>query len=228
MDFNNRNLAILFEIGDTPVYLTDTLVATWAVMAVLIVIAVSVRLLLGRFRGIPRGLQNLIETAVETMDNFALSTAGPRLQQFGGVFFSIFAFVLFSNYSSLLGLRPPTADLATTIALAIITFVMIHGLGFYFNRGRYFKRFLEPYPFFLPINLITEVSTPVSMAFRLFGNMLGGVIIIGLVYKMLPLLMRFILPAALHAFFDIFMGALQAFIFTMLSMTFIQQKVELD
>ena len=70
-----------------------------------------------------------------------------------------------------------------------------------------------------------ELSKPVSLGFRLFGNMLGGLIIMGLVYEMLPFALRFVLPNILHAYFDIFAGALQAFIFTVLSMTFISQKV---
>jgi len=94
-------------------------------------------------------------------------------------------------------------------------------------RWGYFKSYIRPYPVFLPINLIGEVSKPLSLAFRLFGNMLGAFIIIGLSYQMLPLLLRFLLPDVLHAFFDIFTGSLQAFIFTMLSMVFIRQKASL-
>lgn len=224
MDFANKNLWLLFYWGDDPIYITQSILTTWIVMAVLIVLAVVVRVRLKSFKSVPRGFQNVIETLVETMYNFAKNTMGDALESYGGYFFSIFAFILLSNYSALIGLRPPTSDLATTAALALATFVLIHFTGIRMKRGKYFKEYFEPNPIFFPINLVGELSKPISLAFRLFGNLLGGVIIMGLVYQMLPLALRFVLPDILHAYFDVFVGALQAFIFTVLSMTFISQK----
>ena len=224
MDFTNKNLGVLFSIGNDTVYLTQTFVSTWIVMAILIVFAVIVRLSMSKFKDIPNGFQNIVEAMVETMSNFAVSTMGKKLEGYGGIYFSFFIFILVSNYSGLFGLRVPTADLGTTGALAIMTFSLIHYSGIRMQRKRYFKGFFEPNPIFFPINLVGEFSKPISLGFRLFGNMLGGLIIMGLVYEMLPFAMRFILPDVLHAYFDIFAGALQAFIFTVLSMTFISQK----
>lgn len=228
MDFSNKNLWLLFEWNGEKIYMTQTLLATWIVMGVLIALAVVVRIRLSSFQNVPRGFQNLIETAVETMANFARNTMGERMESLGGYFFSIFAFILLSNYSGLFGLRQPTADLATTAALALSTFVIIHAVGIYCQRGHYLKQYLSPFPLFLPLNIVGEIAKPISLAFRLFGNMLGGLIIIGLVYEMLPLALRLLLPSVLHAYFDVFAGALQAFIFTVLSMTFIQQKSVTD
>lgn len=225
MEFANKNLWVLFEINGEPVYATQTLVATWVVMGVLILLAVIVRIRILSFKDVPRGFQNAIEAAVEVMSNFAKGTMGPRLEGFGGYFFAIFAFILLSNYAGLFGLRPPTADLATTAPLAFSTFILIHVTGIRMSGKKYFKEFFEPNPIFFPINLVGELAKPISLGFRLFGNILGGVIILGLVYSMLPFAMRFVLPDVLHAYFDIFAGALQAFIFTILSMTFITQKV---
>lgn len=224
MDFTNKNLWVLFEWNGETVYVTQTLLSTWIVMAVLILFAVIVRVRILSFKMVPRGFQNIVEILVETMSGFAKSTMGEKLEGFGGYFFSIFAFILLSNYSGLLGLRPPTADLATTAALALSTFVLVHATGIYMRRGEYFKEYLAPNPVFLLLNIVGELAKPVSLGFRLFGNVLGGVIIIGLVYEMLPFLLRFILPDILHVYFDVFVGALQAFIFTVLSMTFIAQK----
>ena len=226
MDFANKNLWLLFEVNGEKFYITQTHVSTWIVMGLLIAFAVVVRIKLSGFRDVPKGFQNIVETAVETMSGFAVSTMGKKMEALGAYFFGIFAFILFSNYSGLLGLRPPTADLATTAALALSTFLLIHGMGFAARKGGYFKDYLSPNPIFLPINIVGELSKPISLCFRLFGNVLGGVIIMGLVYQMLPFGLRFILPDILHAYFDIFVGALQAFIFTVLSMTFIQQKVD--
>ena len=224
MDFANKNIAVLFRAGDDTVYLTQTHVSTWIVMGILIVIAIVIRIMLPRFKHEPDGFQNVVETAVDVMAGFAESNMGAHHKNFGGIYFGVFLFILFSNLSGLFGLRPPTADLSTTAALASITFVLIQAGSIAALRLGYLKTFVSPYPVFLPINLIGEISKPLSLAFRLFGNMLGGLIIIGLVYRMLPLVLRFIFPDVLHAFFDIFAGTLQAFIFTMLSMIFIQQK----
>lgn len=224
MDFSNKNLWLLFEWNGEKFYATQTLLSTWIVMAALIVFAVIVRIKLRSFKSVPRGFQNVVETMVETMSNFARSTMGDNMEDYGGYFFSIFAFILVSNYSSLLGLRPPTADLATTAALALSTFVLVHFTGIRVKKGKYFKEYFSPNPIFFPINLMGELSKPISLAFRLFGNLLGGVIIMGLVYEMLPVVLRFVLPSVLHAYFDIFVGALQAFVFTVLSMSFVSQK----
>lgn len=224
MDFTNKNLAVLFEIGGTKFYLTQTLVATWIVMGILILFAIVVRIKLLKFKEVPKGFQNVVEIMVETMDNFTVGTMGESYRHFGGFFFGIFAFIICANYSGLLGLRPPTADVATTGALAITIFVITHATGIKRRKLGYLKSFIEPNPIFLPINLIGEVSNVLSLCFRLFGNMLGGVIILGLAYQMFPTLLKFVVPSALHAYFDLFAGALQAFIFTVLSMTFIMQK----
>ena len=226
MDFSNKNLAVLFKIGVDDVYLTQTHVSTWIVMGILIAAAVAIRIFLPRFKMLPGAAQNAVEAAVEALSDFEGSNMGKMQRSFGGIYFSIFLFILFSNFSGLFGLRPPTADLATTATLALITFILMQIGGVLSLRSGYLKSFIKPNPVFLPLNLIGEVSKPVSLAFRLFGNMLGGMIILGMVYQMLPLLLRFIFPDILHAYFDIFAGALQAFIFTMLSMVFIRQKAE--
>ena len=224
MDFGNGNLWVLFTWGDVTVYVTETLLATWIVMAVLFLATIAVRIRLRSFRSVPRGLQNGIEALVELMRGFARETMGEELESWGGYFFGAFAFILASNYSGMFGLRPPTSDLSTTGALALITFLLIHGIGFSRQKGKYLKSYIEPAIPFLPINLIGELAKPLSLAFRLFGNILSGVIIAGMLYRMLPLAFRFLLPDVAHVYFDILVGALQSYVFTVLSMTFIRQK----
>ncbi|MCL1848643.1 MAG: F0F1 ATP synthase subunit A [Clostridiales bacterium] len=223
MDFNNRILALLFTWGDTPVYLTESLLATWIVMGVLILFTAYVNLRMRKFKGVPTGFQNVVELLVDTMHGFAKETLGEELEPLGAYFFGVFAFVLASNYSALFGLRPPTSDLATTGALAIGTFILCHFFGIRKKKGQYFKAYLEPMVPFLPLNIIDIFTKPVSLAFRLYGNILSGIIIVGLLYNMLPIVCRFLLPNVAHAFFDIIVGAIQTYIFTILSMTFIRE-----
>ena len=226
MDFSNRNLWPFFTIGDTTIYVTQTLVSTWVVMALLIGFAIVVRVRMRKFKSVPKGFQNVVETMVDMMRKFASDTLGEGLEAWGAYFFGAFAFILISNYISLLpfNLRSPTADLATTGALALITFFLIHGLGIYKQKSKYLRSYIEPIAFFLPINVISEIAKPLSLAFRLFGNLLSGVIIAGMIYNMLPIALRFVLPLVTHAYFDVLVGALQAYVFTMLSMTFINLK----
>ena len=108
---------------------------------------------------------------------------------------------------------------------ALSTFFLIHFMGIKTEFKSYFKAYIEPYPVLLPLNIISEFATPVSLSFRLFGNILGGYIIMSMVYNLFPAFLKIVLPGALHIYFDIFSGALQAFIFVILSMTFIKDKI---
>jgi len=229
LDFSNQYRAVLFKIGDATVYLTDTLISTWVVMGLLFLFTAVVCIKMRRFTDVPSTrFQSLMEIMIEQIDNLGDSMMGPQLKGFNGFFFGIFAFILTSNYIGMVGLRPPTADLATTLALALTIFALIHISGAVRQKGRYFKSFFEPNPIFFPINLVGELSKPISLGFRLFGNVLGGLIIMGMIYSMLPTVLSFVLPSVLHVYFDVLVGALQAYIFTVLSMTFIKQKAVAD
>jgi len=228
VDFTNKNLFFLFEIFGEKFYITQTVLSTWFVMSVLIIFAVVVRIKLSKFKDKPTGFQNVVEAIVETINKFTVSTMGKNLEGFSGYFLAVFMFIILSNYSGLLGFRPPTADLATTGALAMSTFALIHITGIRKAKWGYLKGYFQPLPFFVVLNVLGELSKPISLAFRLFGNILAGLVIMGIVYQFFPFVLRFVVPAALHAWLDIFSGGLQAFIFTVLSMTFIAQMAETD
>ncbi len=222
MDFNNKYYG---EFESTGLWITDTLISTWIIGGILIALAIYINFSVKKYNKIPSGFQNFIEFVVETMDNFVVSTMSKKYSYLGGWFFGVMAFILFANLSGLIGLRPPTADLATTFALAITTFFLIHVLGILKSKGDYFKGYADPNILFLPLNLIGEIATPVSLSFRLFGNILGGLIIMGMIYGLFPWFLKLGLPAVLHVYFDLFAGSLQSFIFVILSMTFIRSKL---
>jgi len=213
----NFNIDVLqvFEIFGVEVWITQTIVNTWIIMLILIVLAVAVRIILRKFESVPKGLQNFIETAVEAFDGVVKKSAGPRFMNLGGWYFMVFAFILVSSLASIFGLRPPTADFATTFAFAMVTFVLIQYMGVRYRKGKYLISMLNP------LNLIGELARPLSLSFRLFGNMLAGMILMSLVYALFPVYLQFIIPAPLHFFFDIFFGVLQTYIFCVLSLTFI-------
>ncbi|NLJ87891.1 MAG: F0F1 ATP synthase subunit A [Epulopiscium sp.] len=196
-------------------------------MLVLIILALVVRFYISRFKAIPKGFQNVIELIVEVVNSFTISTMGERNKRFASFYGSVFLFILFSNLWGLLGMRPPTSDLSTTFAMALMTFLMVQYYGIKTGGIKnYLKGFLDPLPFLLPLNVIGELANPVSLSFRLFGNIVGGVIIMGLIYAALPGLLQIGIPAVLHVYFDVFSGVLQAFIFVMLSMIFVSGAIQ--
>lgn len=224
MDFNNHVYRII-KIFGLDIWITDTLLSTWVIILFLSIFALIVNLSIKKFNMIPKGLQNFVELIIESIDNMTQTNMGEKYLCFSPWFFSIFAFLLCSNLSGLFCLRPPTADLATTFMFALSTFFLIHFMGIKTEFKSYFKAYIEPYPVLLPLNIISEFATPVSLSFRLFGNILGGYIIMSMIYNLFPIVLKVILPGALHIYFDIFSGALQAFIFVILSMTFIKDKI---
>nr|WP_302599385.1 F0F1 ATP synthase subunit A [uncultured Cellulosilyticum sp.] len=231
LDFGVQTVIKLFKVGDETLGITQTHINTWIIMAVLTIIALIIRSKIKNFKEVPETkFQNIVETIVDMLSSFIINTMGEKSgKKFSYFYGPLMIFIVVCNLSGLVGLRPPTADIATTLAFALTTFFMIHGFGIKEKGvGAYFKgTLLEPMPFLLPINIVGELATPISLSFRLFGNILGGTIIMGLVYAMFPWFLTLLgVPAALHMYFDVFAGSLQAFIFVMLSMTFVSSAME--
>lgn len=230
LDFGYKTVIKLFDVGGETLGITQTHINTWIIMAALIIVALIIRSKIKNFKEVPETpLQNAVEALVDVLQSFTISTMGPSGKKFAFFYGPLMIFIIICNLSGLVGLRPPTADVSTTLAFALTTFFMIHGFGIKSKGvGAYLKgTFLEPMPLLLPINIIGELATPISLSFRLFGNILGGSIIMGLVYAMFPFVLTIIgVPAVLHMYFDIFAGCLQAFIFVMLSMTFVSSAME--
>ena len=221
MNFDVRNFGVI-SIGSIDIWITEALIVTLGIMALLIIFAVIVRIKLRNFTEVPSGFQNVIELMIESFENFVIKSAGPKLAWLGGWFFTVFSFLLVSNMSGLLlFIRPPTADWPTPLSLALITFVLLQFVGLRYRGWNYVKSFFEPVFIFFPVNVLGELSRPVALSFRLFGNVLGGMILVSLVYALAPMVLMLVLPFALHIYFDIFAGALQAFIFTVLSLTYL-------
>lgn len=213
------------NIMGVEVWLTQTVVTTWIIMIALILIALILRIKMKNYTLKPTGSQNVVELIVESMDSFVKSAMTGKYAYFGKWFFGVFAFILVSNLIGLIGLRAPTSDLCTTAAITFATFFLIHFMGIIKGKGGYFKGYLEPLPLLLPLNIISELATPISLSFRLFGNILGGSIIMSMVYMALPVFASVGIPAFLHIYFDVFAGCIQTVIFVMLSMTFIKDKI---
>ena len=216
------------------VFITETVINTWIIMAVLVVVSI---ILTRNMKLVPDGKQNVAEILVGVLTSLVGSSMGKDNLGFVPYMGTLMIFLVCANLWGLVGFRAPTADLNTTFALSILTFFMIHGNSIRRKGvGGWLKgTFFEPVAVMAPLNLISEVATPVSLAFRLFGNIVGGMIIMALVYNALGTILGGVLPipifelgipAVLHAYFDVFAGVLQAFIFTMLTMVFVSMAMD--
>ena len=173
----------------------------------------------------PKGLQNVLEIFVETIDNLVESIMGKNGRTFRNWICAIFMFILFCNISGLFGLRPPTADYGVTLPLGLITFFLIQINGLRAKKMQHVTNLFKPNPILFPINLIGEVAVPLSLSLRLFGNIMSGTILMGLIYGLLPKALTIGIPSVIHVYCDIFSGAIQTYVFCMLTMVYINDKI---
>jgi len=199
----------------------ETLEMTWITMAVVILIAF---LATRNLKMIPSGWQNAIEIVITGLHEQMDVTMGPKGRSLAPLIISLFLFLLVSNWIGLVPMMAsPTNDLNTTLGLALMVIVMVHVLGVYLKGMNYIKHFFQPTPVFVVINAIEEVAKPITLAFRLFGNILAGEILIIILLKLMPIWMP--VPSVIWLAFSIFIGGVQAFIFTMLSMAYLSNAV---
>ncbi len=224
---------IIIRFGDSGVFITETVLLGMIVALILGGLAVWAGSNLQR---IPRGKQIWAEAVVEFAYNLVGGAMGRQsMMAFAPYFGTVILFILVSNMLGLFGLRPATTDVNMTFALSISTFLIMEYVGIKsMGLGGKFKHMAEPMAFLFPIKVIEHLALPVSLGFRLFGNILGGMIIMELLYSALASVtanftdipfLNFLLPLPANIFFDIFEPILQAYIFTMLSMVFISQEI---
>lgn len=204
------------------------MIMMWIVMGLLILLALVLRRALKQqVEDVPNrvqaGLVALIDMLREQLtSNFASERLERELFPFIA---TLFMFVLLSNWLGVVpGLSAPTQNLNVTLGLALMVFVLSQALAVRAKGGKaYLKGFLEPVPFLLPLTIIGELSRPMSHAFRLFGNVLAGTILVTVVMaKFAPL----VVPSILNLIFGLFFGAIQAFVFAILAVAYINVAVE--
>ncbi len=173
----------------------------------------------------PKGLQNVLEMAVSAVDNMVAGIMGEKGRGFRNWICAVAMFILFCNVSGLFGLRPPTADYGVTLPLGLITFALIQINGLRAKKIHHITSLFQPSPVLFPINLIGEIAVPLSLSLRLFGNIMSGTILMGLLYGLLPAALKVGIPAVIHVYCDIFSGAIQTYVFCMLTMVYINDKI---
>ena len=224
-DFMIHSLTKLNVFGQE-VYFTTTHVSLLIICVALCAFGIIVKHKL-KDTDKPSGIQNVAELIVEMLDGMVKSNMGKHAVKYRNYVGTLFIFLLVSNISGILGLRPPTADYGVTFPLGVITFVLIQYNNIKWNKFSAFTELFKPFPFLFPINLIGELATPFSISLRLFGNVVSGTVIMALIYGLLSKI-AFLWPGVLHAYFDIFSGAIQTYVFCMLTMVWITQKIPED
>ncbi len=220
------------EIYETP----NFAIIAVSLIIIIFIIIVAIKLKKHDPNKPPKGILLLAEMVVTFNNNLCKDALGTRWKKFAPYVMFEGLFLLVANLCGLLGLMPPTANICVTLALGLVTGVIIHIAGIkYSGLKNYLKSYLDPSPIMLPINIFSELVTPISMGLRLFGNIFSGTVVMTMLYHLLSIVVikgfpfgdviaPFITPV-FHAVFDVFLGLIQVYVFMLLTVIFISQKI---
>ena len=213
---------VLFQLG--PLSVTNTLLTSWIVTVVLLLFAFTAT---RSMKDVPTGIQNVAEAIIELLLSLAEQVAGSRARAFLPLIATLFLYILFSNWLGILPgvgsfqihersiLRSANSDLSITAAMAIIVFFWVQISGLRTDLKSYFTKFLWP-PGIGQLEIISEFSRPLSLALRLFGNILAGFILVEVMLQIAPP----VIPAIFLAL-ELGVGLIQALIFAILTLAFL-------
>jgi len=207
---------------------SETMVVGWAVMAVLIIGAVLLRIFfIPKLSNEPGKLQNIVEVIVETIENYTSERTTDLGRLMYGYIFAIGMILIGNAVAELMGFRSPSSDLMFTLALSIFAFLMANWYGIcrFSLKGR-LKSFLKPTPLLLPIRIVTDLANPLSMACRLFGNTISGMIVMNLIYSVLGNFAAGI-PSIVGLYFNVFTALIQTIIFITLALSNINEATSI-
>ncbi len=182
----------------------------------------------------PKGIIALMEIAVTKIDSLVYDNMGKRFEKFSAYLFVVFYYIFGCFFIGITGLANPMQYLMVPVSVSLVTFILIHATAVKYQKWAYFKRYTSPFAIFLPINLISMWAPLISMSCRLFGNALGGYVLMTLLYSAIEGISNMIFGSILvlpplitpifHAYFDLFSGAIQTLVFAMLTMLLIAQE----
>lgn len=218
-ELNCETIFTIPVLGGIPV--SEAVVVSWIIMAVLFLLCIIL------VRGLnvthPGRKQIILETAVSGIYRFFDEILGEEGRAYVPYLMSVAVYVGMSNLIGLFGFKPPTKDLNVTAALALMSIILIEVSGFRKKGGKgWLKSFAEPLPIILPINILEVFIKPLSLCMRLFGNVLGSFVIMELIKQIVPA----VIPVVFSAYFDIFDGLIQAYVFVFLTALFVKEAME--
>jgi F-type H+-transporting ATPase subunit a len=220
---------LYWRLGNLQIH-GQVFLTSWFVIGLLVIAAVAATRNVQR---IPRGIQNLMEYALEYIRNLAKDQIGEKEYRPWVPFIgTLFLFIFLSNWSGALlpwklihlpsgELAAPTNDINTTVALALLTSLAYFYAGFRKRGLGYMAKYLEPTPILLPINILEDFTKPLSLSFRLFGNILADELVVGVLVLLVP----FIVPIPVMLL-GLFTSAIQALVFATLAAVYIGEAIE--
>ncbi|MDR2597014.1 MAG: F0F1 ATP synthase subunit A [Treponema sp.] len=227
-----------FTLFNIEIPITETVIISWVVMLILIIGSLVIT---RKLNEVPTGPQAVLETGIEFLNNFAENQFGSFAKHLGPYMGSLFLFLLLANIIPVLSplplkafgreliplfeIRPPTRDINVTAALAVISILLLLVCGFAARGVKgWFKKLFYPVAFMFPFNIMEYGTRLISLALRLFGNMLGGYVLMSMIEGLFPVA----LPIAFSLYFDFFDGMIQAAIFVFLTSLYIGEAVKLN
>lgn len=201
--------------------IAESTVITWVIMAILVLL--SIWLTHGMKVTQISKRQAAVEAAVSWLDHFVEDMIGEEGKQYVPYLVTVLLYIGTANIIGLFGVKPPTKDLNVTVALSLMSIVLIEAAGIR-KKGmkKWAKSFAEPVPIIAPINVLEIFIRPLSLCMRLFGNVLGAFVIMELIKQLVPVGV----PLPFSFYFDIFDGLIQAYVFVFLTSLFIKEAVE--
>ena len=199
----------------------ESIVVTWIIMAVLILLSIF----LTRNMKIDHisKRQAVAELIVTKLTGIVEGMIGEKGKAFVPYLTTVLVYIGISNIIGLFGFKSPTKDLNVTIALAVMSIVLVEAAGsYYLGVKKWLHKFTEPIAIVTPINILEVFTRPLSLCMRLFGNVLGSFVIMELIKMIVPVF----LPTVFSLYFDIFDGLLQAYVFVFLTSLYIGEEIE--
>ncbi len=217
---------ILFSVFGLGV--TAEVVTMWGIIAVVAVICLIAT---HKMKERPGGFQNMVETGVEYLQNFFNGILGEkRSRRYFPFLATMFVFIIFSNYSGLIPgagifkyFKAPTSSFSVTLGLGVVTFIMLQYYSLRVGVKHYFKRFVSPVAFMLPLLILDEFIKPASLAMRLFGNIFGEETVTEELYSLIPVVAPMLMMGL-----SLLFCAIQAVVFTMLTAIYLDEATEIE
>lgn len=219
----NAEEVFSFHLANHEIIITNSVITQWVVIAFIMILTLVVT---RNLKKIPDKTQSVVEIIVDMIKGLVITNMGERYKNFVPFIGTLGVFLFFSNLTGLVGFEPSTKDINVTVGLALISFTVMQGNaikkgGF----GGYLKGYLQPFAPMIFMNILEKFTLPLSLALRLFCNMLIGALILGLIYDGLGHF-AFLIPVPIHAFFDLFDGLIQMFVFMMITMVYTRLTAE--
>ncbi len=200
--------------------IATSVVITWGIMLFLVVLS---KVLVRNLKMVPTGPQVYLEAAVGGLNHFFEDILGEEGKRYLPYLGTVAIYIGCANLIGVFGLTPPTKDLNVTAGLAIMSIFLIEYSGFKAKGAKgWVKSFAEPMPLLAPINFLELFIRPLSLCMRLFGNVLGGFVVMELIKLIAPV----IVPLPFSLYFDVFDGLIQTYVFVFLTSLFMKEKME--